>query len=526
MNKITKFLVDFSFFLDDSVKYNKIKKLCKKILEDQNYKYGRYFNYLMIFLIISSVSIIIDEVKHPIEYWLIFYDLYIVTGAFIVEYLARFWVYNDIHKIIIEEFQDSLFLEKKFNICEVTNRIIAKKVEYIISPLAIIDILAILPSFRELRILRIFVLFRAFKLLRYSNHITHFMKILSSKKSELLMIIFLFLFVIFISGVSIYVFEEHINPHIKTIYDAFYWSLITITSVGYGDIVPVSSEGRSVAAIIVFIGIGLIALATSIIVSAFNENDEELKADKIKGIIDKISNYYLICGYSHLAELLAVRLKKSGDNFIIIDNNSERIDKATKDGYLAYKADASKKNVLLELQMSQKALAVITLAHDDIQNIFISLSVRSLSKNVMLISRMRHKNSYKKLKLAGADKIISAVNMASMLVSTLIEKPLAIEAINSILSGKRNARCEEITIYGDSTLVGKKIGEINISFYKLILLGVSKKHDITREFIFNPKDDFVLSEGDILVVLGYSISITNFKNIIKKRSIRYARNKR
>jgi len=144
----------------------------------------------------------------------------------------------------------------------------------------------------------------------------------------------------------------------------------------------------------------------------------------------------------------------------------------------------------------------------------------------MLISRMRHKNSYKKLKLAGVDKIISAVNMASMLVSTLIEKPLAIEAINSILSGKRNAKCEEITIYGDSILVGKKISEININFYKLILLGVSKKHDTIREFIFNPKDDFVLSEGDILVILGYSISITNFKNIIKKRSIRYARNKR
>ncbi len=526
MNKITKILVNLSFFLNDSAKYNKIKKLCKRILEDQNYKYGRYFNYFMIFLIISSVGVVIDEVKHPLEHWLVFYDLYIVTIVFIVEYSARFWVYNDIHKIIIEEFQDSLFLEKKFNIFEVAKKIIAKKIEYMLSPLAIIDILAIIPSFREFRILRIFILFRAFKLLRYSSNITHFMKILSSKKSELLMIVFLFLFAIFISGVSIYVFEDHINPHIKTIYDAFYWSLITITSVGYGDIVPVSSEGRSVAAIIVFVGIGLVALATSVIVSAFNENDEELKADKIKGLIDKFSNYYLICGYSHLAELLAVRLKISGDNFIIIDNDPERVEKATKDGYFAYKADASKKNVLLDLQVSQKALAVITLAHDDIQNIFISLSVRSLSKSVMLISRMRHKHSYKKLKLAGVNKIISAVNMSSMLISTLINKPLAIEAINSILSGKKNARCEEIIIYKDSPLAGKKIGEINIDFYKLILLGVSKKYDMIREFIFNPKDDFVLNEGDILVVLGYSISIANFKNVMKKRSIRYARNKR
>ena len=526
MNKLSKALVEFSFFLDESEKYNKIKSLTKRVLEDHSYRYGKYFNYFMIFLIISSVIIIIDEVKHPIGHWLVFYDVYIVTGFFIIEYILRVWVYSDIHKVIIEEFQDSLFLDKRFDTLGTIKKIVSKKIEYIISPLAIIDMLAILPSFRELRILRIFVLFRAFKLLRYSNHITHFMKVLILKKSELFMIMFLFVFIIFISGVSIYVFEEHINPNIKTIYDAFYWSLITITSVGYGDIVPISNEGRSVAAVIVFIGIGLIALSTSIIVSAFNEKDEELRSEKIKSTIDKFSSYYLICGYSHLAELLATRLKKSGDNFIIIDNDAQKVDQAISDGYLAYKADASSKNVLIDLQMSKKALAVITLAQDDIQNIFISLSVRSLSKNVMLISRMRHKYSYKKLKLAGVDKIISAANMTSMLVGTLVNKPLATEAINSILSGKRNARCEQVEIFADSFLAGKSIRDIDIGSYRLILLGVSRKINEQREFIFNPKDDFELKEGDILVLLGYSISITNFKNIMKKSSIKHARKKR
>ncbi len=526
MNKLTKALVDFSFFLDESKKYNTVKSFTKKVLEDYNYKYSRYFNYFMVFLIVSSVIIIIDEVKHPLEHWIIFYDLYIVTGFFIVEYILRVWVYNDIHKIIIEEFQNSLFLDKRFETLKVAKEIISKKIEYIISPLAIIDLLAILPSFRELRILRIFVLFRAFKLLRYSNYMTHFMKILISKKSELFMIIFIFIFLIFISGVSIYVFEEHINPNIKTIYDAFYWSLITITSVGYGDIVPVSNEGRSIAAVIVFVGIGLIALSTSIIVSAFNEKNEELRSEKIKSLINRFSNYYLICGYSHLAELLAARLKKAGDNFIIIDNDAQKVDQAITDGYLGFKADASSKNVLIDLQVSKKAMAVITLAQDDIQNIFISLSVRSLSKDVMLISRMRRKYSYKKLKLAGVDKIISAANMASMLVGTLVDKPLATEAINSILSGKRNARCEQVEIFADFSIVGKTIKDVDIASYRLILLGVSRKINAKREFIFNPKDDFKLKEGDILVLLGYSISIANFKNIMKKSSIKHARNKR
>ncbi|NPA73276.1 MAG: potassium transporter TrkA [Epsilonproteobacteria bacterium] len=527
MNKLVKLLVDFSFFLEESKRYNKIKKFFKNLLENHNYKYSKYFNYLMIFLIISSVVIIIDEVKHPISKWLLFYDAYVVTLFFIIEYILRLWVYNDIHKIIIEEFQSSIFLEKKFKFYDAFKKIILKKIEYIISPMAIIDLFAILPSFRELRILRIFVLFRAFKLLRYSSHISHFMQVIVLKKSELFMLLLLFVFIVFLSGVSIYVFEEQINPHINTLYDAFYWSIVTITSVGYGDIVPISSEGRSVATIIILVGIGLISFATSIIVSAFGEKSEELKNEKVKATINGFSKYYLICGYSHLAELVASRLKNSGDNFVIIDNDEKKIEQATKDGYLAYRADASSKNVLLDLDINKKVLSVITLAQDDMQNIFISLSVRSISKNVVLISRMRYKHSYKKLKLAGVDKIISAANMASMLVGTLVNKPIATEAINSILSGKRNARCDQVEVLHNSFLEGKSIADVDISSYKLILLGVSRRNsDNTREFIFNPQDDFILREGDILVVLGYTISIAHFKSIIEKSSIKYARKQR
>ncbi len=527
MNKIVKTIVDFSFFLEESKKYDKTKKFFKKVLENHNYKYSKYFNYLMIFLIISSVTIIIDEVNHPVEKWLIFYDIYIVTGIFIIEYIFRFWVHDDIHKIIIEEFQDSVFVERKFKVFDVFKKIVLKKVEYVTSPLAIIDIFAILPSFRELRILRIFVLFRAFKLLRYSSQINHFFQVIVSKKSELFMLLLLFIFVVFVSGVSIYVFEEHVNPKINTIYDAFYWAVVTITSVGYGDVVPVTSGGRGIAAIIILIGIGLISFATSIIVSAFSEKSEELKVEKIKNNIYKISSYYLLCGYSHLAEIVAGKLKNSGDNFIILDNDEKKIEQAVKDGYFAYKADASSKNVLLDLDINKKVLAVITLAQDDIQNIFIALSVRSVSKDIMLISRMKNKNSYKKLKLAGVDKVISAANMASMLVSTLVNKPIATEAINSILSGKRNARCEQIEVLHNSMLEGKTIKDIDISSYKLILLGISKKDSSGyREFIFNPKDSFTLSENDILVILGYTISIANFKSIVEKSSIKHARKNR
>ena len=140
---------------------------------------------------------------------------------------------------------------------------------------------------------------------------------------------------------------------------------------------------------------------------------------------------------------------------------------------------------------------------------------------------MRNKNSYKKLKLAGVDKVVSAANMTSMLVSTLVDKPIVTNAINSILSGKRNARCEQVEVVHGCMLEGKSIKDLNIEAYKLILLGISKNIDFKkRKFIFNPNDDFVFLEGDILIVLGYTISIANFKSIVEKSSIKYARKNR
>ncbi|NPA64814.1 MAG: potassium transporter TrkA, partial [Epsilonproteobacteria bacterium] len=274
---LVKLLVDFAFMLESSRRYKKIKNFFRNLLENDEYPYKKYFDLFMIFLIISSVIIIIEEVTSPISKWLYYYDVYFVTGVFIVEYLLRMWVHDDIHKIIIEEFENSLFLERPFDLKRVIKEILKKKWEYISSPLAIIDLLAILPSYRELRILRVFVLFRVFKLLRYSQNITHFFQVLTSKKSELSTLLILVAFTILVSGISLYVFEERSNPNITNLFDSFYWSLVTISTVGYGDITPQTKEGRIITMIIILSGVGLISFATSIIVSAFNERLEEMR---------------------------------------------------------------------------------------------------------------------------------------------------------------------------------------------------------------------------------------------------------
>ena len=122
----------------------------------------------MIFVVFSSVFVLLYDVKKEIGRILYIYDIYIVTTIFVVEYIIRLWVYSDSRKIILDEYEEATFLNKKFNTNGVLREIFAKKLEYVLSPFAIIDLLAILPAYRPLRILRVFLLFRLFKILRYT----------------------------------------------------------------------------------------------------------------------------------------------------------------------------------------------------------------------------------------------------------------------------------------------------------------------------------------------------------------------
>ena len=274
-------LVRFAFVLQGSVTYRHVKQFFRDILNNPEYSYKKYFDSLMIFLILTSVGILVYEVRHSVPEWMIIYDIYVVSLVFAVEYLLRLWVYSDIHTEIIRAYEEAKFLSKPFSISKVLAEITKEKFRYIISLPAIIDLLAILPAYRPLRILRIFVLFRVFKLLRYTKSINQFVDVLSNKRFELYTLLFLLLFIVMTAGIAIYVFEEDKNPNITTLFDAFYWALVTISTVGYGDIAPVTPQGRMISILIIISGIAMISFVTSVIVSAFSEKLDTLKENRI-----------------------------------------------------------------------------------------------------------------------------------------------------------------------------------------------------------------------------------------------------
>ena len=507
----TKIITKFAFYLHSSTRYKNIKKIFSNFLNNPNFIYKKYFDSFMIVLILMSVGILVYEVENPIPQWIDDIDVYVVTTIFSLEYILRFWVYNDFHSSIVKEYEEAHFLEKKFNIYRPIINIIKGKLEYVFSPSAIVDLLAILPAYRPLRILRIFVLFRVFKLLRYTKSIHQFVEVLATKKFELVTLLLLLLFIVSTAGIAIYVFEERANPNINSIFDAFYWALITISSVGYGDISPMTPAGRVVSMLIIISGIAMISFVTSVIVSAFSEKLNELKEHRIVKEINKNKEFIIICGYGQMTRMFLKSNPLLSCKYVIIEKDAQRVEQGIKEGYKIIQEDASRYDVISKFNIDYSKITILSLIGNDINNIYITLNAKSISRNIRVIARASNRRMEKKCKLAGVDHVVLPNMAANRMLLFAITQPAMYRAIYSMLIGQNLAQLDEISTIEHHKLVGKRIEEINFKAHKLLFIGFQCGRK--NEFIFNPPVQIDIRKGDILLVMGRRVSINYFKQL-------------
>ena len=255
----------------------KIKKRIFEIIQtaNPNDKASKAFDISLIALILLNVCLVIsDTFVLPIKIQKISSLIEKISVViFSIEYLFRIWT------------ADLLFSEKKYFIA---------KIKYIFSFMAIIDLLAILPFYlpmllpidlRVLRMLRIIRLFRVFKISRYTNALSSIVKVFKNKQHELLSSVFVVLLLMIVASVLMYSIENNAQPEVfNNAFDALWWALATLTTVGYGDIYPITVLGKILSAIIAILGIGLVAVPTGIISAGFMESIQAEEKEKLNNI--------------------------------------------------------------------------------------------------------------------------------------------------------------------------------------------------------------------------------------------------
>jgi voltage-gated potassium channel len=523
---LTRLLIYFAYALKRSPRYRRLKQFFYNLLENPDSQIKSYFDMFMICLIMGSVFFLIYELNSPLSASDVLFE-YVIIALFIIEYLLRIWLCNDSRTVFLDYYEKTKYLNISFDVKKALRLVVMQKVAYMLTPLALIDLLAIISIYRPLQILRIFLIFRLLKLFRYFNQVKLFADVLASKRFELYTLAIFLGFLIFIGTISIYLLEYRDNTkQISNLFDAFYFTIVTVATVGFGDISPQTTGGRLLTMVMIFSGLAVLSFFTSIIVSALSEKIQELRDQKTHTELNHYAGFIIICGFGRVGQHIAAQLEKDQQHFVIIDNREERIAKAKRRNYLAIQADASRNKVLTSAGINDKATAVLCTTGDDVINVYITLTSRYLNSDIRIISRANKQENVKKLYQAGANDVLQPFEIAGLVVAEYIGQPVAFEAILGIINEEKNFVMEALCVHASSFIDGVRIADIDFEQRKLMLVGVISTHTLHQKydykypikdqhFYFNPTKYFELQANDLLVLLGKEVSINYFREQIE-----------
>jgi len=282
--------------------------------------------------------------------------------------------------------------------------------------------------------------------------------------------------------------------------DALYMTIITITTVGYSEVHPLSTGGQTFGIFLIIGGVGGALYTITAIIGYIIEGQfgTTLERRRMKTRIAKLKEHFILCGYGRVGEEIAYKFKEEGIPFIIIDNQPERIALAEQAGYLYLQADATSDEVLREAGIEQ-ARGLVAAVGEDAENTYITLSARGLRPDLFIEARSSSEEAETKLKRAGANRIVSPQGIGGQHMAMLALRPAVVDFIDTVTHGRgRKLQLEDVGIGGNSSLVGLTMKAAR-SKTGIAILATRKK---SGKFLTNPHDEEIIEDGDRLIVIG------------------------
>ena len=296
------------------------------------------------------------------------------------------------------------------------------------------------------------------------------------------------------------------------LWDAFYMTVTTVATVGYGEIHPLSPRGRMFTVALIFGGVGtalytVTLLATLIVEGGLHRRLEQRRAARM---LEQIKDHFIVCGYGRIGSIIAAELHQQGVPVAVIERDPERVRQAIDRGWLAIEADASREEVLAQAGI-HRARGLITAVGTDAENVFTVLTARVMRPDLFIIARVESDDAEHKLRRAGADRVISPYQIgATQMVQTAL-RPAVVEFFHLATSSERlDLSMEQVHIRDDSPLANRTIVDAGIrQKFGVIVVGIKRAGG---GMDFNPAPEAVMRPGDELVVLGRTESVKALEN--------------
>ncbi len=291
--------------------------------------------------------------------------------------------------------------------------------------------------------------------------------------------------------------------------DGLYLTAITITTVGYGDIAPVTVGGRLFTILLIFSGVGYVMYLFSQITETMVEGGLRhiVAKRKMQKNITKLHNHYIVCGFGRIGQEICSLLKENNRPFVVIESDEAVIDQLDRLAYAELKGDASDDDILLAAGIKQ-AKGLVTAVSSDERNVYITLTARGLNPNLFILARSSGlPGAAKKLERAGASRVISPYSIGARRMAQLIVRPTVVDFVDlAMQAGDLGLRMEELLVGAQAHCVGKTLIETGVRKKYGIIVVAIKRADLPM--IFNPGSETKIMAGDILIVLGESSHIT------------------
>ena len=325
--------------------------------------------------------------------------------------------------------------------------------------------------------------------------------------------ILLLLVVVIITGISGYRIIEK-----WSFIDSAYMTVITLTSVGFCEVHPLSVAGRIFTIFLIVGGLGTLFYGISLITEFIAEGGlhELLRRRKMHKLISQLNNHYIICGAGDTGRSTIDEFVKTRSNFVVIEPDIEQIKKIDDSDNLPYvEDDPTKDDTLLEAGI-KKAKGLISALPTDKDNLFVVLSARELNPRLRIVAQAIEEDSKPKLLKAGANSVILPNVIGGLRMASEILRPAVVTFLDFMIRGKEmTLRVEEARILSDSSFIGKTLGEAEVP-RKTGLIVVAIKDGEDGSYHYNPGASTRLKENDILIVMGDVEQTRKLKELIKR----------
>jgi voltage-gated potassium channel len=296
-----------------------------------------------------------------------------------------------------------------------------------------------------------------------------------------------------------------------TAFDAFYMTILTITTVGFHEVHPLSPAGQVFTSFLAVTGLGVLLYTLARVAHAVFEGElaNALGKRRMMSRIDELEDHYVICGFGKVGRPVAEGLATNGFPFVVVESTPEVGDQLADLGFLHLIGDATDESVL-ERAGVKNARTLLTLLPSDADNLYVTITARDLNPDIKVISRATDRSGEVRLKRAGASDVVSPARIAGLRVLQAAVNPTAVEFMEIVTHQQAlQLSLADIEITENSELSGRTIAECGIrGRYGVIIVAVKRESGM----LFNPDPGTTITPGDVLLVLGEDMDIAQLQS--------------